>query len=183
MRFYELLREIREEENIRQEDLAINIGYTQSAISKFESGVAPLPVEVGLLIVNYINNPRLTHAYTNELNLGLLNVEFLNNIDTNLLVVLECLIEEGSEMITAIQTLKKLFKNKRNREDISDEDWIAIAEEIKQIADVKVCMDVFLVVVSEKFGLNLRSLSREMNFKMKQKGYIKNPNERRGEYD
>ena len=45
MEYYEILKELREDRDLRQEDIAKLLNTTQSYYGKYERGVHPIPVE------------------------------------------------------------------------------------------------------------------------------------------
>jgi predicted transcriptional regulator len=173
MKFIEELRTAVEVENIRQEDLANAIGCSQVMVSKYLKKEHEMPVDSKVKASKYMNTSRIKRALSNELNLGVMNIEILNNVDTNVSVIIDSIEKECTEAAAVIPDLKKIFRNKKNSLDLDMTDSVEIYKHIEQLVDVYFALDIFLIKVSEDFGVSLPKLESIMNHKMKSRGYIR----------
>lgn len=173
MKLYQVLKQEMEAENLTQSELAKAANCSQVMISNYLAGINPMPLEAKIAVTKYINTFRTNRALSNELKLGILNIELLDNVDTNAIVILDSIIEESEEVIKASSILKKILKNKKSDDDLDNTDSKKMLGEVMQLSDLYFALDTFLAKMSEDFGISLMQLERVMNEKMKTKGYIR----------
>lgn len=176
MEFYKIVKQEMITENLTQSELAQAANCSQVMISNYLAGVNEMSADVKLSIAKYINTPRLNRALSNDFRLGVLNIDMLNNVDTNVITILDSIIEESNECCDASKALKRIMKNKMVVDDLDTTDKKLIFENVVQLVDLYFALDLLVVVMADRYELSLTKLERETNEKMKTKGYIRREN-------
>ncbi|MBB6218217.1 transcriptional regulator with XRE-family HTH domain [Anaerosolibacter carboniphilus] len=167
----ELVKETRLMVGIQQIAIAGQVGVTQATWSKYENKELPMPDDVVERAAAVLNSPRIIAEHLYEKGSEFFNVPVLNNVDDNVLVVLDSLIEESAELIKHTQTLKKLLKNKKSRDQFSSQQWEEVMSAEEQIADVLPAIKLHFITMAEQFELDIKSLEKRMNRKLRSKSY------------
>ncbi|KNF08529.1 putative transcription factor [Gottschalkia purinilytica] len=173
MCFATLVKEVREDLGLSQEDIALNIGVSQPMYSKYENCKAPIPDDIALEIAKKLKSPRLMAEYFFQNKSEFFNVPVLNNVDDNAIVVLDSLIEESTELIKYSQELKKILKNKKDRTELTVLDWETVMKCEEQIADIFPALKLHFIKMAEEFELDLSKLEKKIYQKLKYKKYVK----------
>lgn len=173
MPFVDLVKETRQAMNLTQGDVALRIGVSQGAWSRYESRELPIPVDVTNRLTIMLKNPRIKAEYAYYHKGALFNVPVLNNVDDNPIVVIDSLMKEARELIEHCEELKKLLRNKRSRKDLSNSDWERVLCCEEQIADMFPALKLHFIKMVEVFDLDLERLEKTIHVKLKTKKYIK----------
>jgi transcriptional regulator with XRE-family HTH domain len=171
MCFVEMVKETRTQYGFSQSAIAREVGVTQAAWSKYENKERSIPDDVAKRMAEIMKSPRLMNEYLYEKKAEFFNVPVLNNVDDNIIVVLDTVIEEATELIRNTQELKRTMKNKKSAEQITSLEWDVIMRAEEQIADLIPAIKLNFVVMVEKFGMDIKSLEDRLNRKLKIKGY------------
>lgn len=168
-----LVKKAREERGYSQGFLSSSVGIAQSTWSKYESCKVPMPNDIAHRAIQILQSHRTKAEYNFNQRIEFFNVPVLNNVDENSVVILDSLIEELEEAIESCKELKRLLRNKRNREHITENEWdkVLICEE--QIADLKPAIKLHQIKMIEDFDMDLEKLEKIIQIKLKTKNYIK----------
>lgn len=171
MCFGNMLKQVRNDNNMTQKTLAHMVGVDQSRISAYESGEI-VPNDIAINIIKVLNSPRLTMALSSERKSEVVNIPSLNNVNENVVNVLDVVMEEAEEVLIAGKALKKIIRNKKNKEDFTnlEMEQVMILEE--QIADLLPCVRLHFVTMAEVFGLDIGRIEKRMINKLKRKKLI-----------
>lgn len=174
MCFATMVREVREEYNISQEEIARKCGVSQAVWSMYEMKKRPFPGDIAHRTAKILNNPRLLAEYVYENETEYFKVPILNNVDDHLMTILNCIEEELEEAITAVKRNKHLLKNKIKDEQFTEEEWDKIIENEMQIVDIMPAIRLYHVRMEEIFSrYNLKELEKRHIRKMMSKGFYK----------
>lgn len=171
MDFANMLKKIRLERSITQKLLALEVGVDQSRISAYENG-EEIPNDVALNIINVLNSPRLSLAFSDLRKSDVVNIPMPSNINDDVVNVLDVVMEEAAEILEAGNSLKKVIRNKKCREDFTDQEMDDVLELEEQIADLIPCIKMHFVRMAEIFDLDISRLEKRMYAKMKRKKLI-----------
>lgn len=173
MPFINLVKETRQAMNLTQNDVALKIGVSQGAWSRYESRELPVPSDVANKLTTVLKSPRIKAEYAYQEKGALFNVPLLNNVDDNPVVVVDSLMKEARELIDHCEELKKLLRNKRCRENLTDIEWGRVLCCEEQIADMFPALKLHFIKMVEVFDLDLERLEKVIQLKLKTKKYIK----------
>lgn len=174
MCFATMVREVREEYNISQGEIARMCGVSQAVWSMYEMKKRPFPGDIAHRAAKILKNPRLLAEYVYENETEYFKVPVLNNVDDHLMTILNCIEEELEEAIAAVKRNKQLLKNKSKDEQFTESEWDKIIENEMQIVDVMPAIRLYHVRMEEMFSkYNLKDLEKRHIDKMKSKGFYK----------
>lgn len=171
MCFATKLREVRKERKMTQRTLANEVGVDQTRISAYESG-EEVPSDIAINIIRVLNSPRLSLALSATKRSEVINIPILNNVNEEVVNVLDVVIEEADELITAGNKLKKIIRNKKSKEDFEDHEIEEVLKLEEQVADLIPCLRLHFVTMAETFDLDIDRLEKRMVMKYKRKKYI-----------
>jgi len=166
MSFGHELRKVRKERNMTQLALASCVGVDQSRISAYESG-EDVPGDIVSNLSRILNSPRLSVAYAAEKRVDVINIPTLVNVNEDVINVLDVVMEEAEEVLTAGKMLKKLIRNKKSKEDFTDMEMEKVLQYEEQIADLIPCLRLHFIRMAEVFDLDIKRVEQRMVMKLK----------------
>jgi len=162
-----LIRKERKRQGMSQQQLANLIpGIERSTISRYENG-ADVPDDTLNSIIDAFKSPRLRlQVYGSAI-----PCLYLDNVDYHPVVVQQKAIEEMTEAIQELNNL--MLINKQNNDDLTKKEKDRLLNNIMlELQDVNICMDLLLMVLSEKYDIDLNELERLSKNKMLKRGYM-----------
>ena len=168
MNFANMLKKIRVDRGFTQKFLAIEVGVDQSRISAYENG-EDIPNDVALNIINVLNSPRLSLAFSDLRKSDVVNIPMPHNINDDVVNVLDVVMEEASEILEAGNSIKKIIRNKKSKSDFTEQEMEDVLELEEQIADLIPCIKMHFVRMAEVFDLDIGRLEKRMIMKFKKK--------------
>lgn len=168
MSFANVLREQRELAAVTQKQIAHAVGVDQSRISAYENG-AEVPTDIAINIIKYLNSPRLSLALSADRRSEVINVPLPNRVNEDVVNVLDVVMEEAEEVLTAGRELKKMIRNKSSRSDLTDIEYNRMLQLEEQIADLVPCLRMHFVRMAEVFDLDIKRVESRLVLKFKQK--------------
>ena len=172
MLFNKILQETRKNQDMSQSELASAVGISQASISDYEGGKI-VPDDIAYRISKSLGSFRLLAVYADTFRKGAVNIPYLNNVDDHTEVGLGVLIEESAELISTVEKLRKLIRNKFSKKDLTEEEYKKILDYELQIIDVMPAILMHLIEMNERYGLNIENLEFCQRQKLIGKGYIK----------
>ncbi|MDQ7794113.1 MAG: helix-turn-helix transcriptional regulator [bacterium] len=167
-----LLRSERERASLSQDRLARRLAISQSTLSRYESGEAVLPAEVVHRAAQVLRSPRLEVQLCFECPAGILQVPWLDRVDTHPQAVLHKMVEELEEARDAVNVARRHLVNKASREQLTAEDLRALEGLEHEIADLCPALYHTLAVLAESYAVDLSQISSWLYSKCRSRGYL-----------
>lgn len=169
MCFQIALKEELSRTKLPQKEVARRANVSPSLISKIKSGES-VTFDSARAISKALNAPHLLAEYATDEGLGLLNIPLLNNIDKHPIVVLNTFKQEAEEAIAASDLIETVIKNKRSKQDLTNEQVDLLTHYMDQIVDLVPAINI-LVVCMREFGIDPKELEEKNIEKLIEKGY------------
>lgn len=169
-----LKREI-SKHHMSQKEFGKVINASQTQVSRYLNWEIEIPQECAMKAVQYFKSPELLAEYAEEYGRAFFNIPVLDMADKHPMTVLEFMVEESSEAIKAVQVTKRLIRNKNSKEDLSNEEYDLLMDQMdqmEQMADLFVTLQM-LFISMRRFGVLIKVIERRIREKMFRKGYKK----------
>ena len=121
------------------EEAAFKLNVANRTLSNYESGETVPSPEVALAMSREYKQPFITQLYCKECcAIGkAYSYEVLNNVNLTVESVLMSLQQELEEAIEVLPDLIRLVRNKRVREDFSEEEWDQVVKSLHEWLDLE----------------------------------------------
>lgn len=170
MCFATLIKEEIKNKEIPQEQLGQVVGVSQTMVSKYLNKKQRIPEDVATGFIQYLNNPKLLAEFSEEYGQTFFSVPVLDLVDEHPMTIMEVLIEEASEMIRAVQKMKKLLKNKKVKDELKEEEFKELFDLEMQVVDMYPALQHHLISMAP-YGITITDLEQRTRKKMIDKGY------------
>lgn len=175
-----LKREI-SKHHMSQKEFGKVINASQTQVSRYLNLEIEIPQECAMKAVQYFKSPELLAEYAEEYGRAFFNIPVLDMADQHPMTVLEFMVEESSEAIKAVQVTKRLIRNKNSKEDLSNEEYDLLMDQMEQMADLFVTLQM-LFISMRRFGVLIKAIERRIREKMFRKGYKKRTAKKAAKY-
>lgn len=175
-----VLREERERLGLTQRELASTACVDRANISRYETGVMPIPHDVVCKAVKAMGSNKLRAQACFECQINLLTMPYLDLVDMHPMTVITVLIEELREASEALLALK--LANKRSAEDLTMQDHQAMAHAGEQVVDLLAGINTLLGGWQEWYGFDVDRQAVAGYEKLFNKGYSTRQNYSAWEY-
>lgn len=164
------LREERIRRGITAEQLGKRVGVSKSCICQYERQARSIPDDILGRAAVALQSPRLRMERCYQCPVSLVKVPFLDRVDRHPTTVHMKLLEETQEVLDAAPPVKMV--NKLCRDDFTTEEWKALEKFLAEVVDLKGCIDHWIAMICDYYGITSEELSAMFYKKLRNKGYL-----------
>ncbi len=165
------IKEARLHRNCTQDAVGAMGFCSGKMISAIERGERQVKFDVLERITGKLDDPRLYIEASSEITGGVFSATWLDGeaADLHRASVKDKVLEELEEAISSIGTIKTY----RKPETCSQEDVQAVYQSIQQAIDAFDASAIYIAVICNEYGLDIKDMFKEHKIKLLEKKYIK----------